>query len=127
MTTSRILLAAAIGIFLSPQGLSQAMLGYFLIGFLTASIRVNADTLIQMKVEPEFLGRVTTTIGMFISCLSLVVYVSVGYLGDLISIRWIYLAIALAILAVAMAPLLFSTSSAEGAAALPGGPPETQI
>lgn len=87
-------LACAILVFTSAQGLLQAMLGYFLLGLITSFVRVKADTLVQMNVDPRYLGRVSTTIGMLISWLSLATYVGVGYLGDALSIRWIYLALA---------------------------------
>jgi DHA3 family macrolide efflux protein-like MFS transporter len=107
MSIALVCLAGALVVLLTAQGLVQAMLAYFLIGFLTASIRVNTDTLLQLHVESSYLGRVQTTISMLISWLSLAVYMSVGYLGDSVSVRWIYLGVGLLVLAGALLPSLF--------------------
>lgn len=107
MSSALVLLACAIGLFASASGLLQATLGYFLIGLLISAIRVNADTVIQMSVEAGYLGRVITTINMAVSWLSLLVYASVGYLGDLVPVRAIYFAIGGLIFCGAAVPFLF--------------------
>ncbi|MET3134807.1 DHA3 family macrolide efflux protein-like MFS transporter [Oxalobacteraceae bacterium GrIS 1.11] len=92
-----LLMSAAIFIFLTARAVPQAVCAYLMLGFLTCMIRVNTDTILVTEVDPQYFGKVKATITMFISYIGLGVYGSVGYIGDHISIRSIYLALGLAI------------------------------
>lgn len=77
-------------IFLTANSVPQAAAAYFLLGAFVVMIRVNSDTLIAIGVKPSQFGKVKSAISMFISYVSLITYAGVGYLGDIISVRWIY-------------------------------------
>ena len=85
-------------VFLTANSIPQAAIAYFLLGGVAVMIRVNSDAIIAIDVEPSNFGKVKAAISMFISYASLAVYAGVGYLGDIISVRWIYLALSLLIL-----------------------------
>lgn len=91
-------LAGSIIIFSNSNGLIQAVIGYFLMGLFFVSTRINSDTLIQSNVKTNFQGRVKSTISMAISYISFTSYLLVGYLGDMINIRFIYLALSIIII-----------------------------
>ncbi|WP_445491531.1 MFS transporter [Niallia sp. 03133] len=91
-------LSGAILLFLSAHNAYQAVIGYFLMGLFFVSTRINTDTMIQSSVETRFQGRVKSTISMFISYISFTSYLCVGYLGENISLRILYLCIAIIIL-----------------------------
>lgn len=88
---SMLLIAFSLLVFLSSTSLLQALIGYLLLGFFVVSNRIHNETLIQLEVEVAYVGRVNSMMVMLISYMSLIVYLIVGYLGDMISIRWIYL------------------------------------
>jgi predicted MFS family arabinose efflux permease len=92
-----LLLSAAILLFLTSQSTAQAVAGYFALGFIVCVVRVSTDTEIAAEVDRKFFGKIKSTIIMFISYISLGVYASIGYLGDHISVRWIFLVLGVAI------------------------------
>lgn len=93
-----LLLAAALGLFLSSHSVVQAVTGYFALGFIICAVRISTSTVIAADVAPAYFGRIKSGITMFISVISLAIYASVGYLGDRVSVRWIFLALGVAIL-----------------------------
>lgn len=86
-----LLLSVAIFVFLTSHYVPQAFLAYVMLGFLACVIRVNTDTILVSEVDPVFFGRVKAAIAMFISYMGLIVYICVGYLGDIVDIRTIYM------------------------------------
>lgn len=92
-----LLLSAAILLFLTSQSVVQAVAGYFALGFIVCVVRISTDTEIAAEVDRKYFGKIKSTIIMFISYISLGVYGSVGYLGDHISVRWIFLVLGAAI------------------------------
>ncbi|MET3139927.1 DHA3 family macrolide efflux protein-like MFS transporter [Undibacterium sp. GrIS 1.2] len=88
-----LLLSAAVFLFLTSHALPQAFFAYLLLGFLACTIRVNTDTILVSEVDPAYFGRVKSTITMFISYIGLALYAVVGYLGDTVAIRTIYIAL----------------------------------
>ena len=93
-----LLLSAALGLFLSSYGVVQAVAGYFALGFIICAVRISTSTVIAADVAPAYFGKIKSGITMFISVISLVVYGLVGFLGDRVSVRWIFLALGVAIL-----------------------------
>ncbi|WP_265960190.1 MFS transporter [Bacillus sp. DHT2] len=85
-----LVLSPIILLFSISQNLIQAMIGYFLMGLLFVNIRIKIDTIIQSEVENKLQGRVKSTIYMVIDFISLAVYLGIGYLGDLLSLRIVY-------------------------------------
>ncbi|TYP73081.1 MFS transporter [Paenibacillus methanolicus] len=100
---SMLMIALSMIIFLTSAHLIQAIVGYLLLGFFVVSNRIHNETLIQLEIEPAFIGRVNSMMVMLISYISLFVYLGVGYLGDVVSIRWVYLLVSFLVL---LAPLL---------------------
>jgi MFS family permease len=98
-------LAVFLTVLLTAHQVPQAMLAYFMLGCLAVMIRINSDTIIAMDVDPAHFGKIKAAISMFIAYMSLVVYGCVGYAGDKISVRWIYLVLALAILVAVLSML----------------------
>lgn len=92
-----LLLSLSIFIFLSAQGVAHAVAGYFSLGFVVCVVRVSTDTQLSSDVDREYFGKVKSIITMFISYVSLAVYAIVGYLGDHVSIRSIFLGAAVTI------------------------------
>ncbi|HLZ55490.1 MAG TPA: MFS transporter [Ktedonosporobacter sp.] len=88
------LLAGSILLFLTATGVAQAVFGYILMGLFFASTGTNYNTLIQSLVPTELQGRIQSTIYMAISYIGLCTYLGAGYLGDLISLRLVYLFLA---------------------------------
>lgn len=89
-------------VFLTANSVPQAAAAYFLLGAFVVMIRVNSDTLIATGVEPSQFGKVKAAISMFISYVSLIAYAGVGYLGDIMSVRWIYFILSVVILCSAL-------------------------
>ncbi|MBD8092939.1 MFS transporter [Pseudomonas fluorescens] len=103
-------IALLLFMFLSANGVPQAAMAYFLLGGFVVMIRVNSDTLIATGVDPAQFGKVKAAISMLISYMSLIAYAGVGYLGDVISVRWIYLALSAVILCSALGMLWITLS-----------------
>ena len=87
-------IAIAMWVFGSATQLPQAMLGYFLFGFLIPGLRISTDTALQTSVDQHYLGRILSTIYMLISWLGLIAYASIGYLGDAVALAAIYYVLA---------------------------------
>ncbi|MES2743621.1 MAG: MFS transporter [Pseudomonadota bacterium] len=111
-----LLMSAALLVFLTSYTVQQAAFAYLLLGFLACVIRVHTDTIIVSEVNPAYFGKVKATIAMFISYVSLAVYVAVGYAGDRMSVRYIYLALGLVIF-LAFLATLYRAAVAGGRAA----------
>jgi predicted MFS family arabinose efflux permease len=108
------LMAVSLIVFLTAGSVSQASLAYAGLGFLACIIRINTDTILVSNVDPVYFGRVKASIAMFISYVSLAVYLAVGFAGDKMSVRYIYLAVSVVILVAVVAAL--ARSSTAGAA-----------
>jgi DHA3 family macrolide efflux protein-like MFS transporter len=93
-----VFLSAAILLFLTSHNVVQAVAGYFALAFVICVVRVSTDTEIAAEVDRRYFGKIKSTIIMFVSYISLGVYGLVGYLGDHISVRWIFLALSMAML-----------------------------
>lgn len=88
------LLPMSLSLFATASGTAQAVAGYFMLGGVICMVRVNTDTILATEISHEYFGRIKSTITMMISYASLIIYGLVGLMGDLISIRWIYLMLA---------------------------------
>jgi MFS family permease len=93
-----LLLSASLALLLTSHLVAQAVCAYFMLGFLCCSIRINTDTILVSEVDPKVFGKIKSMITMFISYVGIAVYCGVGYLGDHVSVRYIYLALCVAIL-----------------------------
>lgn len=102
------LLAAAGLVFATALTVLQGMIGYFFLGFLTCAIRINTDTILVSEVGPEYFGKVKATIAMFISFISIAVYGCVGYLGDVVNLRYLFAMLSCLTLAASLGALWFS-------------------
>lgn len=91
-------LALAILLFLTSHSVVQAIAGYFALSFIVCIVRISTDTEIAAEVDRKYFGKIKSTIIMFISYMSLGIYGLIGYLGDHISVRWIFLMLGAAIL-----------------------------
>lgn len=111
VTPGMLLLSGSIAIFLTSRGLWQAMVGYLLMGLFYGITRISYDTMIQAIVPTHFQGRVKSTIAMIVACISFSVYLGVGYLGDLVSLRFIYLVVTIIILIGGLLSISLSLSS----------------
>lgn len=119
------LMAILLLVFLTAGFVPQAAVAYAGLGFLACVIRINTDTILVSRVDPAYFGRVKASITMFISYVSLVVYLAVGYAGDNMSVRYIYLAVSVVILvAVVAARLHASTAAGVRHPYQPGAAPE---
>ncbi|MNG13628.1 hypothetical protein D3C84_973170 [compost metagenome] len=106
-----VLIAGALVLFLTSTGLIQALIGYLLLGCFVVTNRIHNETLIQLEIDQAFIGRVNSMLVMLISYMSLFVYLGVGYLGDAISIRWIYLLVAILVLVSPILDIRYSRRS----------------
>ncbi|WP_301109199.1 MFS transporter [Sporosarcina sp.] len=66
-----------------------AMLFFFLIG-ASVNVKIVCLTLVQQIVSLDYQGRVHSTFNAIFSVLTFGLYFLMGYLGDLISLRWLY-------------------------------------
>lgn len=94
-----LLLSLAMFVFATSSTLPQAVIGYSMLGFLTCTIRVNTDTIIVTDVDPRYFAKIKAAITMFISYMGVAVYGLVGFLGDRISGKLIFLVLSLFIFA----------------------------
>lgn len=101
-------LSAALLVFLTANNVAQALVAYFFLGFCACIIRVNTDTIIAAEVDPAFFGKIKATISMFTAYGGLLVYSFVGYAGDKVSVRSIYLAVCILIALTALAATIRS-------------------
>lgn len=97
-TIGPFVLVGAIGLFLTSHGPVQALIGYFALGFIICIVRVSTSTVLAADVDRAYFGRVKSGITMFISYISLGAYGAVGYVGDRVSARYIFLALGAVIL-----------------------------
>lgn len=93
-----LLLALALLTFLTSQGVAQACAAYLMLGFICCLIRVNTDTILVAEIPSQLFGKVKATVAMFIAYMGLAIYACIGYLGDKVPLRSIYLAIVIALL-----------------------------
>ncbi len=78
----------------AAQTAIHATLAYLVLGCLGVMLRINGDTEIAKTVAAAHFGKIKSGVVMIISWTSLGVYGLVGYLGDTVSSRYIYLALA---------------------------------
>ncbi|MEO8153334.1 MAG: MFS transporter [Rhizobacter sp.] len=76
------------------QSAAHATAAYLVLGCLGVMLRINGDTEIAKTVAPAHFGKIKSGVVMLISWLSLAVYGAVGYLGDTVSSRYIYVSLA---------------------------------
>jgi DHA3 family macrolide efflux protein-like MFS transporter len=81
-----------IGLFLFAisQNIITAMACYLLIG-LTIQVGVLFLTAAQEETDIRYQGRVHATFNTFFALLSLIVYISMGFLANITSLRWLYM------------------------------------
>lgn len=84
---------ALAGLAAAPS-VGHAAAAYVVLGCLGVMLRINGDTEIARHVDPAHFGKIKSGVVMIVSWSSLIVYATVGYLGDAISARSIYLAAA---------------------------------
>ncbi len=75
----------------AAQSVGHAALAYVVLGCLGVMLRINGDTEIAKTVAPAHFGKIKSGVVMIISWASLAVYAAVGYLGDAVSARYLYL------------------------------------
>lgn len=96
---------AAFGVGMAFLGMAQnawqAALCYAGLGCMGVMIRINADTAIASIAQRDHFGKIKSGIVMAISWCSLAVYGGVGWLGDQVSARIVYLGVALALVTAA--------------------------
>lgn len=92
-TFGPLVLSCSVLLFLTSQSVLQALLGFFAMGLIVCGVRVSTETEIAAAVDYGYFGKIKSVITMFISYISLGVYGIVGYLGDRVSARWIFLAL----------------------------------
>lgn len=83
-------LAASTALFAGARSLAVAMLGYLLIG-ITFQTRIFYLTSVQHLTDLNYQGRVHSVFTVFSSLLALCLYAAMGFLGDVISLRYLYL------------------------------------
>jgi DHA3 family macrolide efflux protein-like MFS transporter len=76
-------------LFSLSQNLWMAVVGYSLIG-ITFQTRILYLTEAQKSTGLEYQGRVYSTFNTFFSFTSLVVYMVMGFIGEIFSYRWLY-------------------------------------
>lgn len=84
-----IALAINLLFFSLSQNLPMAIIGYLLIG-IVFPVRILYLTKAQEQTDILYQGRVHTTFNAILSAGSLGIYLLMGFLADLISVRWIY-------------------------------------
>jgi len=89
MTAGMLGLSGSLFFFACSMQLWMAMTGYFLIG-LTFQVRLLYLTSAQESIEVEYQGRVHSTFNTFFSLASLGIYLLMSVLGELYSIRLLY-------------------------------------
>lgn len=121
----------------AAQSAWQAAACYVLLGCMGVMIRINGDTEIVRIAHQSHFGKIKSGVVMVISWCSLLVYACVGYLGDLVSARLIYLVTALVLVGAGVAFGIAARRSAstvpeptggaaQGAASLQPAPAEPQ-
>lgn len=83
------LLSISIMMFSFSVNLIYAMCCYFCIGF-SIQVRILYLTLIQEKTNIKYQGRVHSIFNMVFSLISIVLYFSMGYFGEFLSVDWLY-------------------------------------
>jgi MFS transporter, DHA3 family, macrolide efflux protein len=82
-------LSFAIITFAASQNLIWGMLSYLAMGFVMQT-RVLYQTSAQEKTELEYQGRVHSSFSTLFSIASLGIYMLMGYLGEIVSLGWLY-------------------------------------
>lgn len=96
---------------LTAQVVLHAVLAYLALGCLAVMIRINGDTEILRIVDPSHYAKIKSGIIMMISWSSLIVYGSIGYIGDAISARYIFAVAACIVFCTGVVMLLNSRES----------------
>lgn len=89
MTAGMVGLSLSLLTFSVAQGLTTAILGYFLIG-TTFQVRILYLTKAQEGIPLSHQGRVHATFNTLFSLVSFGVYLAMGYFGEVVSQRWLY-------------------------------------
>ncbi|WP_040447298.1 MFS transporter [Ktedonobacter racemifer] len=71
------------------QGLLAAMAANFCIGVFI-EIRIFYNTSVQRRVDPDYQGRVYATFATFFALITLVIYLGMGLLQEVLSQRYLY-------------------------------------
>lgn len=89
MTVGMWAIGTCLYLFAASQGLITAVVSYFLLG-VTFQVGVLYMTQAQQNTELSYQGRVHSTFNTIFAIISLVVYLAMGFLGEQISIRLLY-------------------------------------
>ncbi len=89
MTSGMWAISACLFLFAASQNLFTAMGSYFLLG-VVFQVGVLYMTTAQQNIDVSYQGRVHSTFNVFFSLISVLVYLSMGFLGEVISLRWLY-------------------------------------
>jgi len=95
--TLALLAAAIVSLSISNHWIAAA-LAYFFMGLFFIISRIVVDTQVQGEVPVELQGRVRSTIWMGTAMVSLMMYLGIGYVGNVASPRLIYLGLAAIVL-----------------------------
>jgi len=90
MTFGMFALAGGLAVLALAGGLGTAIAGYLLIGF-TFQVRIMYLTSTQRLTDINYQGRVHSTFTVLSSLLALIIYAAMGFLGDIVSLRCLYL------------------------------------
>ncbi|MCL6450556.1 MAG: MFS transporter [Acetobacteraceae bacterium] len=90
MTFGMFALGGSLLLFALSRGLPVAMLGYLFIG-ITFQVRIMYLTQAQHLTDINYQGRVHSVFTVFSSLLALCIYAAMGFLGDVVSLRYLYL------------------------------------
>jgi MFS family permease len=89
MTAGMWCIGASLLFFALAQNLASALIGYFFLG-VTFQVGVLYLTKAQESTEVNYQGRVYSTFNTFFALTSFLIYLSMGFLGAIISLRWLY-------------------------------------
>jgi MFS family permease len=109
MKAGTILMACALMLFSAANSLITAIFFYFLIG-LFFQARIMYLTKIQQTVDPAYMGRVHALFNSCFYMVSMVVYLSMGYFADAVSIRYLYVTQGGLVLAISVLSFILTSS-----------------
>ncbi len=105
-----LLLSLAVAVFSASRALLAAEIGYALMGMAFVMGKIAVDSKIQAQTPVALQGRSRSFASLAIAIVSLFIYLAIGYVGDSVNVRYIYLADACLLSISAVVILLFRTS-----------------
>lgn len=105
-----LLLSLAVAAFSASHALLAAEIGYALMGMAFVMGKIAVDSKIQAQTPVALQGRSRSFASLAIAIVSLFIYLAIGYVGDSVNVRYIYLADACLLSISAVVILLFRTS-----------------